>query len=94
MTVWLYMLRCADGRYYVGTTRGALERRLAEHEAGSFGGWTAGRGPFRLVFSQDFEDVEQAVAAERKIEGWSRAKKEALIAGDWSRVSELARRRS
>ncbi len=34
----VYMLRCADGRYYVGSTRGSLERRLAEHNSGAFGG--------------------------------------------------------
>ena len=89
----LYMLRCADGRYYVGTTRGDLETRIAEHNAGHFDGYTAPRRPVRLVFSQHFAVITDAIAAERQLKGWSRAKKEALIKGDWSRVALLASRR-
>jgi putative endonuclease len=90
---YVYILRCADGRYYVGTTRGDLETRIAEHNAGHFGGYTAVRRPVRLVFAQQFDVIIDAIAAERKVKGWSRAKKEALIAGDWARVSTLAARR-
>jgi putative endonuclease len=86
------MLRCADGHFYVGTTRKALEERVAEHNAGTFNGYTAMRRPVTLVFSERFPNITDAVAAERKIKGWSRAKKQALVDGDWSRVSMLARR--
>jgi putative endonuclease len=65
MNVYLYILRCADGSYYVGTTRSGLEKRLAEDEAGAFDGYTARRRPVTLVFHQYFECVEDAVAAER-----------------------------
>jgi putative endonuclease len=41
MSTFLYMLRCTDGSYYVGTTRGSLEERIAEHDAGTFDGYTA-----------------------------------------------------
>ena len=51
MSFWLYMLRCSDGSYYVGTTRGSLEKRLAEHEAGVFARYTARRRPVSLVFN-------------------------------------------
>jgi putative endonuclease len=61
--------RCADGSYYVGTTRSSLEKRLAEHEAGAFDGYTARRRPITLVFHQYFERVEDAVAAERQVKG-------------------------
>jgi putative endonuclease len=91
MGAFVYMLRCRDGRYYVGTTRGSLEQRIAEHNAGRFGGFTASRTPVKLVFQQEFQFITDAIAAERQIKGWSRAKKEALIAGDWSRLSTLAR---
>ena len=94
MTVYVYMLRCADGRYYVGTTRASLEQRVAQHNAGIFGGFTMHRRPVALVFHQEFERAEDAVDAERQIKGWPRAKKEALIAGDWSRIQHLARRPS
>ena len=80
----LYMLKCADGSYYVGTARNGLDIRLAEHNSGLLGGYTASRRPVSLVFSEHFERITDAIAAERKIKGWSRAKKEALIAGDWS----------
>ena len=62
---YLYMLRCAGGSYYVGTARDGLEKRIAEHNAGQFGGYTATRRPVELVFSQHFEAITDAVAAER-----------------------------
>jgi len=92
MGAFAYMLKCADGSFYVGSTRGSLERRFAEHQSGYFGGYTARRRPVELVWSQHFERIDDAVAAERQLKGWNRAKKEALIAGDWSRVRALARR--
>jgi putative endonuclease len=90
---WLYILRCADGSYYVGTTRKSLEERLGEHNAGLYDGYTARRRPVTLVFAQHFDTITDAVAAERQVKGWSRAKKEALIAGNWERLAELAKRR-
>jgi putative endonuclease len=90
---WLYILRCADGSYYVGTTRKSLDERLGEHNAGLYDGYTARRRPVTLVFAQHFETITDAIAAERQVKGWSRAKKEALIAGNWERVAELAKRR-
>ena len=75
MSAWLYMLRCADGSYYIGTTRSGLETRITEHQAGAFDGYTARRRPVTLVFQQHFERVEDAVAAERQVKGWRRGKK-------------------
>ena len=94
MTVYVYMLRCRDGRYYVGSTRGSLERRVAEHNAGAFGGYTASRRPVELVFHQGFANATDAIAAERQLKGWSRAKKEALIRGDYEALKVLARNRT
>ena len=93
MNAFVYILRCSDGSYYVGSARGSLERRIDEHNAGAFGGYTAARRPVTLVYSQDFDRISDAVEAERKLKGWSRAKKEALIAGDFDRLKELARSR-
>jgi len=92
MSAYLYILRCADGSCYVGTTRGGLEKRLAEHEAGAFDGYTARRRPVILVFHQHFERIEDAVAAERQVKGWRREKKEALIQGDFASLRGLSRR--
>ena len=81
---WFYMLRCADGSYYVGTSRSDdLETRISQHDQGLFGGYTAKRRPVELVYSAHFERITDAIAYERQVKGWSRAKKEALIKGDF-----------
>jgi len=49
---YLYILRCADGSYYNGTTRTELEIRIAQHNAGTFDGYTKSRRPVTLIFSQ------------------------------------------
>jgi len=94
MGAYLYILLCADGGYYVGTTIDSLERRLAEHEAGTFVGYTALRRPVKLVFHQHFARLEDAAAAERQIKGWRREKKEALIGRDYAALPLLSRRGS
>ncbi|WP_371744592.1 GIY-YIG nuclease family protein [Nordella sp. HKS 07] len=57
------------------------------------GAYTASRLPVRLVYAEYFDLVVDAIAAERKIKGWSRSKKEALISGDWKLIQSLAKRR-
>jgi len=91
MTFWAYMLRCADGSYYVGHTDD-LDARFGAHQSGLIEGYTQDRRPVSLAWSQDFPDRDQAFAAERQIKGWSRAKKEALIRGDWAAIRRLASR--
>ena len=91
MTFWAYMLRCADGSYYVGHTD-ALERRIGHHQSGEVGGYTQSRRPVELVWSQDFPSRLEALEAERQLKGWGRAKKQALITGDWEAVRALASR--
>jgi putative endonuclease len=94
MGAWLYILRCADQSYYVGTTRGELETRVSQHQSGIFGGYTAKRRPVEFVWSEHFDRIVDAIAAERQIKGWSRAKKEALIANNFGRLRELSLRRA
>ena len=89
MAFHVYMLRCADGSIYVGHTED-LDSRLAAHRARHYGGYTAKRMPVSLIFSELFATRDEAFAAERRLEGWSRAKRLALAKGDWARVSELA----
>lgn len=81
MAFWTYMLRCADGHYYVGHTDD-LDARMVAHQSGTLGGYTHSRRPVALVWSETFAVREEALAAERQIKGWSRAKKQALIDGD------------
>lgn len=88
MSFWVYILRCVDGSYYTGHTED-LERRLAEHQAGQVAGYTATRCPVTLCFSEEFPTREEALASERRIKGWNRKKKEAMIEGDWAEVSRL-----
>ncbi|MBE0533793.1 MAG: GIY-YIG nuclease family protein [Rhodospirillales bacterium] len=94
MGAFLYILRCSDGSYYVGTTRDSLEKRMFEHNAGTFGGYTAKRRPVALAFQQEFASIMDAIAMERRVKGWSRAKKEALMRGDFEAIKHLARGRS
>jgi putative endonuclease len=89
---YLYILCCADGSYYVGTTRKSAEERVSEHNAGLHGGYTVTRRPVTLVFAEYFEMITDAIAAERQIKGWSRAKKAALVKGELNRLPELAKR--
>jgi putative endonuclease len=94
MGVYVYMLHCADGSYYVGSATGDdLGPRVDQHNAGSYPGYTFSRRPVVLVWSEYFDRITDGIAAERQIKGWSRAKKEALLNSDWTRVSELSRRR-
>ncbi|MBI5121770.1 MAG: GIY-YIG nuclease family protein [Rhodospirillales bacterium] len=92
MSAFVYIVRCSDGSYYVGSARMGLELRIAEHNAGTYGGYTAKRRPVALVYSQEFERVEDCIAVERQLKGWSRAKKEALIHGDVVKLMVLAKR--
>jgi putative endonuclease len=87
---FVYIVRCADGSYYVGTTRASLEMRIAQHNDGSFGGYTTTRRPVTLVYSQWFDRITDAIENERKLKGWTRAKKEALIQGDFVALQRLA----
>ena len=85
-----YMLRCGDGSYYVGhAEERALERKLAQHHAGTLDDYTATRQPVELVWSSLFPDRDAAFAAERRLKGWTRAKREALIAGDQALAAQL-----
>ncbi len=89
---WVYILRCADGSYYTGHTD-ALEKRIGEHQAGICGGYTSVRQPVELAWAQACTTREEALAAEIRIKGWSRRKKEAMMRGDWEQVSQLAKKK-
>jgi putative endonuclease len=84
------MLHCNAGRLYVGHTDD-LEPRLWQHETGEIRGFTRSYLPVKLVWSQEFATRHEAKAAEKQLKGWSRAKKLALIRGDWDEISRLAK---
>ncbi len=92
---WLYILRCSDGRFYAGTTRGAVETRVSQHNLGQFRrAYTFTRRPVTLVFCEHFPVITDAIAVERRVKGWSRQKKQALIDGQWDLLPELSKRRN
>jgi predicted GIY-YIG superfamily endonuclease len=87
----VYILKCADGSYYCGSTEN-LERRLSEHQKGYYKGYTFLRRPVTLVWSSEFPDRHSAFEFERKVKGWTRAKKEALIRGGWDGIHLVVKR--
>ena len=86
---YVYLLRCGDGSYYAGQTDN-LDVRMMQHNVGEIG-YTSTRKPVQWVWQGEFESREGAIAFEQQVKGWSRAKKEALIAGDWTKIQELAK---
>jgi putative endonuclease len=90
MTV--YILRCADGSYYVGSTKQQIEARVWEHNHLPLDGYTARRRPVAVVFTESYDRITDAIARERQIKGWSRAKKEALISLDYEGLPAMSRR--
>jgi putative endonuclease len=92
VSAFTYILECADGTLYVGSTRD-LEHRLTQHLLGLGPEYTRRRLPVRLVWSAEFEHVGEAFTREKQIQNWSRAKRLALIEGRFDDLHELARRR-
>jgi len=90
MQFWVYLLRCRDGSYYAGHTDD-LQKRLWEHEQGLAADWTRRRRPVQLAWCALGSSRDEVFAFERRIKKWSRAKKEALIAGDWALVGYFAK---
>jgi putative endonuclease len=87
---YLYILKCANGAYYIGHTDN-IEQRLSEHHLGAINDcYTKSRRPLTLVFLQNFPTRDSAFHAERQIKGWSRKKKEAFIKDDWETIKQLS----
>lgn len=89
-TMYVYILRCSDGSYYVGVTND-LELRYEQHEQGIITScYTYKRRPLDIAYYELFDGPNSAIAFEKKLKGWSKAKKEALINSNWVRLKELA----
>ena len=85
-----YILECADGSYYTGSTRD-LERRLWQHQHGIGARHTAQRLPVKLVYCEYYDRVDDAFRREKQIQGWTRRKKQALIAANMEQLVEFSR---
>jgi putative endonuclease len=89
MKSYMYILLCADGSYYTGSTKD-LARRLAQHQNGEGANYTKKRLPVKLVYWEEFDRIDYAFHREKQVQAWSRAKKEALIAKNAGMLRELA----
>jgi putative endonuclease len=89
---WMYILECADGSYYVGSTKD-IERRLWEHQSGLGAKYTSRRLPVILVYSEEYERVSDAFTREKQVQGWGRAKREALINDEYEKLPPLAKKK-
>ena len=91
--MFVYMLKCSDGTYYTGVTND-VDRRFNEHQSGiSPTSYTFRRRPLRLVYYQMFNDPTQAIAFEKRLKKWSKAKKEALIDGRFNELPGLSKKK-
>ncbi|QLG44460.1 GIY-YIG nuclease family protein [Costertonia aggregata] len=89
MRGYTYILCCSDGTYYTGSTK-ELELRLEQHQNGEGANYTAKRLPVKLIYVEEYQRVDTAFYREKQIQGWSRAKKEALINGELEKLHNLA----
>lgn len=86
---WMYILLCADGSYYTGSTND-LERRILQHQLGEGSNHTKKRLPVKLIYFEEYERIDLAFYREKQIQGWRRKKKEALINGHAELLPQLA----
>jgi len=88
---WMYILECCDNSYYVGSTKD-LKRRMSQHQAGIGSNYTSKRLPVKLVYCEEYDRVDEAFYREKQVQGWRRAKREALINGDTQLLPALAKK--
>lgn len=89
---WMYILKCADNSYYVGSTKN-LDLRLSQHITGRGSRYTSGRLPVELVYGEEYDRISDAYSREKQVQNWSRAKREALINGDVELLPPLAKKK-
>ncbi|MFB6320896.1 GIY-YIG nuclease family protein [Saccharicrinis sp. FJH54] len=88
---YTYILFCADNTFYTGSTIN-LKRRLKEHQSGCGANYTKTRLPVILVYYEEYDRIDHAFYREKQIQGWSRAKKQALIKGNKGILKGLAKK--
>jgi putative endonuclease len=89
---WMYILECADGSYYVGSTKN-LDQRMKQHQSGKGSRYTSGRLPVKLVYGEEYERITDAYSREKQVQNWGRAKREALINGENKMLPPLAKKK-
>ena len=90
---FVYILECADRSFYTGVTNN-LDSRLWEHQNGIIEScYTFNKRPVSLVYFELYDLIKIAIAREKQLKGWSRGKKEALIAQDWDTLRRLSKKK-
>jgi len=88
---YIYILLCSDNSYYIGVTNN-IQNRIIQHESGSDSlSYTFNKRPIKLVYTETFNDIKQAIEREKQLKKWSRAKKEALINNETDKLKELSK---
>ncbi len=87
---YMYILECADGTYYTGSTKDVLYR-LKQHQNGAGANYTKTRLPVKLVYYEEYDRIDEAFYREKQVQGWNRKKKSALIDGEYDRLPELSK---
>lgn len=90
MKGYTYILECSDGSYYTGSTSN-LELRILQHQNGEGSNYTRKHLPVKLIYFEEFQNIDDAFYREKQIQGWSHKKKEALINGKTELLSELSK---
>lgn len=87
---WMYILECANGLYYTGSTID-IDFRIKQHEAGEGSNFIRKHLPVKLVYYEEYEGIEDAFLREKQVQRWSRKKKEALINDEMENLPNLSR---
>ncbi len=88
---WMYILECCDNSYYIGSTKD-LKRRLSQYQEGIGSNYTSKRLPVKLVYCEEYDRVDEAFYCEKRVQGWTRRKREALINGTPELLPALAKK--
>jgi putative endonuclease len=92
MFAYMYILKCAKGKYYTGSTK-FLDRRIEEHQVGLGARFTKKHRPVQLVYFEEFDRIEDAFKREKQIQGWTHSKKKALIGGKLDELKMIGRKK-
>ena len=93
---FVYILECADGSYYVGSTwLRDVDERVRQHNTDDLGAaYTRHRRPVTPAWAAHFASMAEAFAFEKRVQGWRRAKRQALVEGRWGDLPNLAHSRA
>ena len=90
MPCFVYILKCSDGSYYTGSTKD-IDARIYQHQIGKGSNYTKSRLPVELVYTEEYDRIDEAFSREKQIQGWTRKKKEALIERDFNELKKLSK---